>query len=201
MARRLSRLDGAFWALLLSGGLWGRIYLGLGLVFGVAYYLLRRGAYVAEPAPPTAAYGDPNLQRLGLYLGLLYGLGLSLRNGLKGWFNIYRENEEYWSMVLWQVLGPCFLVCLVALFSWTLLRPLPRNFRGDLFPHATGLIWLVLVVQNVIAQLITGPLNEWNEFAFSIYYVLLFAITAVIIMHYATAFRRITLGWDAVPSC
>ena len=192
-------LTALFCAILLTGGLWGRIYLVVGLVFGIAYYLIQRNASAAEPAAPTEANGDPNLQRLGLYLGLLYGLGLSLRGGLKGWFNIYRGNEEYWSAMLWQILGPCFLVCLVALFGWTLLRPLPRNFRGELFPRATGLMWLVLVLQNVIAQLITGPLNDWNEFAFSIYYALLFAITAVIVTCYSAAFSRSALSPSAVP--
>jgi pilus assembly protein TadC len=75
-------------------------------------------------------------------------------------------------------------VCLLAICWWALFRPLPRNFRGNLFPRAYGLLWLVLVVQNVMAQLITGPLTQWNEFAFNIYYVLLFLITAVIVVHY-----------------
>jgi hypothetical protein len=42
----------------------------------------------------------------------------------------------------------------------------------------------MLIVQNVIAQLITGPWSSWNEVAFSIYYLLLFFISAVIIYHY-----------------
>ena len=55
---------------------------------------------------------------------------------------------------------------------------------GRRFPHAYGLMWLVLIVQNVIAQLVTGPLSQWNEMAFSLYYVLLFVISAVIVFHY-----------------
>ncbi|MBI2825156.1 MAG: hypothetical protein HYX69_10760 [Planctomycetia bacterium] len=169
---------------------WARVYTGAAMLFGVAYYLLRRNAYASEPAPSNEAYGDPNLQRLGLYLGLWVGLGFSLRNGLKGWFNIYRGKEEYYSDILWQIFGPGLLVLLVALCGWILLRPLPRNFRGDIFPHAGGLVWLVLICQNVIAQFITGPLNQWNEFAFSIYYALLFAITAAIVIHYSTLQRQ-----------
>ena len=42
----------------------------------------------------------------------------------------------------------------------------------------------MLIFQNVIAQFITGPLSEWKEMAFNIYYVLLFAITATIVIHY-----------------
>jgi len=61
---------------------------------------------------------------------------------------------------------------------------LPRNFQGDAFPRAYRLIWLVLIVQNVIAQLITGPLSSWQEVAFSIYYLLLFFISATILYHF-----------------
>jgi hypothetical protein len=114
----------------------------------------------------------------------LFGLGFSIRSGLKGWFNIYRGDEEYWSRVLWHILGPSMLVLLVALWIWTLLRPLPRDFRGQIFPRAAVWIWLVLIVLNVLAQLVTGPWSQWNEVAFSIYYILLFFITAVIVIYY-----------------
>lgn len=195
-------LTGLIGAMTLAvGNTWTRIYLGVGLVFGVVYYVLRRHEYANDLAPPATGsstkllasdvYGDPNLERFGLYVGLLYGLGASLRNGLKGWFNIYRGNEDYWSAVLWQVFGPLFLVCLLTICGWVLFRPLPRSFRGDVFPHAQGLMWLVLIVQNVIAQLVTGPHRQWNEVAFSIYYLLLFAITAVIVIHYAERNRDI----------
>lgn len=167
-----------------SAGRWGMIYLGVLVTFGVLYVLLRRSSFYRQPEPPAGAPSDPNLERVGLYLGLLFGLGLSVRNGLKGWFNIYRGSEDYYSALLWTYLGPCFLVCLLAICWWALFRPLPRNFRGNLFPRAYGLLWLVLVVQNVMAQLITGPLTQWNEFAFNLYYVLLFLITAVIVVHY-----------------
>ena len=131
------------------------------------------------------ATGKPkNLERLGAYLGLLLGLGLSIRNGLKGWFNIYVGNEDYWSGVLWIIIGPLMLVCLVAILYRILRRPLPKAFEGDVFPHAYRLVWLMLIVQNVIAQLITGPWSSWSEVAFSIYYVLLFFISAVILYHY-----------------
>jgi len=76
------------------------------------------------------------------------------------------------------------LVCLLAIVSRLLWRPLPRNFQGDTFPHSYRLIWLVLIVQNVIAQLITVPHSSWPETAFSIYYLLLFFISAVIIYHF-----------------
>jgi hypothetical protein len=142
------------------------------------------------------------LERFGLYLGVLAGLALSIRNGLKGWFNIYclkndqywtqfflqhfgtKGDERYWSVILWHYLGPVYLLLLIALVAWILFRPMPSNFRGNPYPRAYGLIWLVLIVQNVIAQLITGPPTIWYEMAFSIYYALLFAITAVIVVHF-----------------
>lgn len=160
-------------------GGWANACFGVVLLFGIAYYVVYRGADVAGDRG-----GDANLERWGLYLGLLAGLGLSIRNGLKGWFNIYRGNEEYWSRVLWQYLGPVFLVCLIAIGLWILFHPLRRNSEGDPFPHAYALIWLVLIVQNAIAQLVTGPHGHWTETAFSIYYALLFALTAIIVFHF-----------------
>jgi hypothetical protein len=58
------------------------------------------------------------------------------------------------------------------------------------FPHAYGLIWLVLVVQNTLALLVTGPLTDWNEVAFSIYYLLLFLLSATVVFHYQTLRER-----------
>jgi hypothetical protein len=159
-----------------SGGI------SIGIAYGVAYYLANNRMSESE----IAAQGDsnPNWERLGAYLGLLLGLGISIKNGLKGWCNIYVGNEKYWNGVLWRIIGPLMLVCLVAII-WRILRwPLPRAFKGDIFPHAYRLVWLVLIVQNVIAQLITGPWSAWNEVAFSIYYLLLFFTSSVIIYHY-----------------
>jgi hypothetical protein len=76
-----------------------------------------------------------------------------------------------------------YLLGLVAILAWILFRPLPREFRGNLHPHAYGPMLLVLIVQNAIAQLVTGPSSQRNEMAFSIYYVLLFTITGVIVFH------------------
>jgi hypothetical protein len=163
-------------------------YLPLGLVgvmaVGCAWYFFRRGALERKEGSFAPSHSDPNLERLGVYLGLLAGLGLSLRNGLKGWFNIYKGNERDWSEALWQYLGPVYLVCLVAIVAWLLFRPARRDPARPLVPGAYGLMWLVLIVQNAIAQLITGPLTQWTEAAFSIYYVLLFFPTAVIVFHF-----------------
>ena len=154
---------------------WATVCFALVAIFGVAYALTNRD---------TDDYRqDPDSERWGLYLGLLTGLGLSLRNGLKGWFNIYRGDEDYWSRMLWKYLGPTYLVLLIVIALWILLSPGPRNSGRDTFPHSYALIWLVLILQNAIAQLITGPHSQWPETAFAVYYALLFAITAVIVIH------------------
>ena len=163
-----------------SGGI------SIGIAYGVAYYMVNRRMSTHEPvvvpeAPPPE---HPDLERFGAYLGLLLGLGLSLRNGLKGWANIYLGNEEHWSQILWYVFGPLLIFSLGGLVALTRLRPAPKGFAGDPFPHDYRLVWLVLLTQNLIAQLVTGPLTSWNEVAFSLYYLLLFALTAVIIYHF-----------------
>ncbi len=76
------------------------------------------------------------------------------------------------------------LLGLLAILVRIWLRPLPKAFAGDAFPHAYRLVWLMLLVQNVIAQLVTGPWTVWSEAAFSIYYLLLFFLSAVILHHY-----------------
>jgi hypothetical protein len=157
---------------------------GLALALGCAWYLVNRSRCDEEARLTTPAGADPNLERLGLYLGLLTGLGLSVRSGLKGWFNIYMGNENYWDRLLWQYFGPMYLIALLALVAWVLFRPSPRDPAARRWPHAYGLMWLVLIVQNAIALLITAQLTDWNEMAFSIYYVLLFLITATIVFHF-----------------
>jgi hypothetical protein len=128
---------------------------------------------------------------------LILGLGLSIKNGLKGWANIYLGREDYWNDLFWKILGPLMVLAAVLAFY--------QAFRGA----ATGsevsgnsarrdfrIIWLVLIVQNVIAQLITGPHSNWNETIFSIYYLLLLAIAGVIVYHYH---RERCSGWAAGP--
>lgn len=168
-----------------SGGI------SIGIAYGVAYYLTNR------PQGPDAPYhpgGYPNIERFACYAGLVLGLGLSVKNGLKGWANIYLGNEDYYNSLLWRILGPAMLLALAGLAGWIRSRPLPRSFRGDNFPHAYRLIWLVLLVQNIIAQLITGPLSSWPEVAFSIYYLILFLLSGVIVYHFETVKKRLPTG-------
>lgn len=136
-----------------------------------------------ETLPPKA---DPNLERWGLVVGLLVGLGISLKNGLRGWVNIYYGNEEYWTRVCWNWIGAVVLLGLVAFCVWFLVCRRPRDFEGDLFPCAYAIIWIVLIQQNIIAQLITGPVTKWNwaEQIFSVYYLILFVITGVTVHRY-----------------
>jgi hypothetical protein len=163
-----------------SGGI------SIGIAYGVAYYLVNRQASEKEREHDGLGVDNehPNLERLGVYLGLLLGLGLSVRNGLKGWANLYLGNEDHWSQVLWWVIGPVLILTLAAIVWGIRKRPLPRGYQGDVFPHAGRLIWTVLITQNVLAQLVTGPWSAWSEVAFSLYYLLLFALSAVIIHHY-----------------
>ena len=128
---------------------------------------------------------------------MLLGLGLSIKNGLKGWANIYVGNEEHWNQVLWWTIGPLMLLGLAAVIARIRSRPTPPGLDADLFPHACRLMWLVLIVQNLIAQLVTGPLNDWNEAAFSIYYALLFLISAVIVHHYH--WIKLHACWPLLP--
>ena len=126
---------------------------------------------------------DRTLERFGLHLGLLLGLGISIQSGLKGWFNLYRGDEAQWNTALWEYLGPVYLFVLLVAVLTALWKPLPIGFRGNTFPRACGIMWMVLLVQNVLAQLVTGPPTAWTEVVFSVYYILLFAITAVIVIH------------------
>ncbi|MBX3177362.1 MAG: hypothetical protein KF886_08385 [Candidatus Hydrogenedentes bacterium] len=130
---------------------------------------------------------EPNLERLGVYLGLLVGLGMSLKNGTRGWANIYLQelgSEQYWGDIYWRYIGPGMLAVLAAIVLLVLLRRVPAQSARDPFPHAALLVALVLVVQNILGQAITGPITNWNEMAFNLYYVLLFLISAVILYHY-----------------
>jgi len=160
--------------------------ISIGVAYGITYYLVnRRSSAEGDPRHETQwAYHRPNLERLGVYLGLLFGLGLSVKNGLKGWANIYWGNEQHWDLVLWRITGPLMLVGLVAMGAWIGLRPIPRCFQGDVFPHAYRLAWIVLITQNLIAQLVTGPPTVWNEMVFSTFYLLLFLLSAVILIHF-----------------
>ncbi|HSZ57194.1 MAG TPA: hypothetical protein VK797_16115 [Tepidisphaeraceae bacterium] len=158
---------------------WGNIYMAAVILFGIAFYAINHG--------PTGGYSDPEFQRWGLSLGLLGGLGLSIRNGLKGWFNIYLGNERYWDGRLWRYFGPAILAGLIAAGTCVLIGSLMGRSRRDASRHAYAWMWLVLLVQNAIAQLITGPHTQWSETAFGIYYLLLFAITAVIVLYFRPA--------------
>jgi hypothetical protein len=162
-----------------SGGI--SIGLAYGLAYGFVNGRLSEKERKSQAAPSINAH--PNLERMAAYSGLVIGLGLSLKNGLKGWANIYLGNEEYWERVLWNIIGPIILLTLVALAVRIRARPLPKNFEGDVFPHAYRLMWLVLITQNVLAQLVTGPPTAWNEMVFSIYYVLLFILSGVVVFH------------------
>ncbi|MCG3199121.1 MAG: hypothetical protein HUU16_20260 [Candidatus Omnitrophica bacterium] len=163
-----------------SGGI------SIGIAYGVAFYLVNRRMSPEEAANQAPAFVNtrPNLERFGAYLGLVYGLGLSIQNGLKGWANIYLGNEDYWERQFWFVIGPLMLLAIAALAIRVWKTPHPSGHAGDPLPHSFFLVWLVLIVQNILAQLVTGPLSNRNELVFNIYYLVLFIITGAIITHY-----------------
>jgi hypothetical protein len=155
--------------------------ISIGLAYGVAHCLVNRPGELASRS-------NPQVERMAAYVGLLLGLGLSIRNGLKGWANIYLGNENYWDAILWKITWPVLLLGLVIILWRSRRKPVARG--KDPFPHAYRLIWLVLIIQNILAQLVTGPWSSWNEVAFSIYYLVLFALSGVIIHH----FHRMSLN-------
>ncbi|MDB6041267.1 MAG: hypothetical protein JWM99_5108 [Verrucomicrobiales bacterium] len=164
----------------------------IGIAYGVAFYLVNRPILPEPPASTPRALENrrPNLERFGAYLGLLLGLGLSIKNGLKGWANIYLGNEAYWNGIVWKIIGPLLVLGSAGLVIFIRLRSVPRNYAGDLFPCSNRIIWTVLVTQNVLAQLVTGPPTVWNEVVFNIYYLLLFIISAVIVHNHAQRLQR-----------
>ena len=163
--------------------------ISIGLAYGVAYFLVNRPVPAATLHPPK----NPNLERFAAYLGLLLGLGLSIRNGLKGWANIYLGKEEDWGALLSKITGPLLGLGL-GLIIWRIWRTRATS-RPDHFPHAYGLIWVVLIIQNILAQLVTGPWSSWNEVAFSLYYLVLFALSVVIVHHFHCLSRRQSNPW------
>lgn len=190
---------GAFFAYTVGyqmGG-YGKFYFIAVILFGVFYYLKNQDQDLAATSPQ----GDPNLQRLGICIGLLLGLGISIRNGLKGWFNIYRTDrpENEWGELLWQYLGPVYLGLLIVALLAVLFWPRQQESTKINFPFAYGVIWLVIISQNTIGQLVTGKHSSWAESAFSIYYGLLFLITAVIVIYFRTV-KRFEQKLKAEPS-
>lgn len=158
---------------------WGIAYLAVAAVFGIAYHLRSRG----RAADLQSAAEDPNLERFGAYSGALFGVFLSLTNGIRGMAVVYQQNEDEWRTFLWYLFGPTMLIGFALVGLWILLRP--RDSMKEVFPHAAPLVGGVIVVQNLIAQGITGPPSQWNETVFNIYYGLLFLVTAPILLHYA----------------
>src|SRR5262249_12389021 len=110
--------------------------ISIGAAYGLAYYLVNRKLSADEKQDEIAAGNHfPNLERFAAYAGLLVGLGLSIKNGLKGWANLHLGNENYWNQILWAAIGPAMLCVLLVLIFWIRMRPIPPGFTGDLFPN------------------------------------------------------------------
>jgi hypothetical protein len=66
----------------------GEITMGIG--YGLAYFLVNRPMSAAERSEIGPCIGRyPNLERLGAWLGRVVGVSMAIKNGLKGWANIY----------------------------------------------------------------------------------------------------------------
>ena len=154
---------------------------------GAAYF---RTAQTKDPADGAWSIDGTILERWGAYTGLILGLGLSILNGLKGWANIYIGNETFWWTVLGSVIFPAMALIAAGLAALLLRKEDAEPDDSDPFPHAYGLLWLVMISQNVIAQLITNGLASWNEMAYNIYYVLLFLMTVPIVYYYQFVKKR-----------
>ncbi len=153
--------------------------------FGAAYFMRARKAVGESDIAMWSSQG-PNMERWALHTGLVLGLGLSVKNGLKGCMSLHtgRENMQHWNEVFLGIIGPLMILGLMGVSVWILCRPRAAGPRDDAFPRAYGLVWLVLLVQYTLAVLISAPLSDWNEAVFAIYYLLLFFIAAVIIHHF-----------------
>ena len=83
--------------------------------------------------------------------------------------------------------APTFFGIATAIFggSYHYLASRDASHAGS---TSSGIIWLVLIVQNVLAQVVTGPVlgprASWIEASFSLLYVVLFVASAVIVFHY-----------------
>jgi hypothetical protein len=165
--------------------------LSIGAAYGLAYYAVNRRERKPDTGYSPLSYQPsfPRLEKFALHSALLLGLGLSLKNGLKGWANIYLGNEEYWNSLLSRIIGLPLLLAWVTLAIRMRLKPLVIAANGDLFPNAYAMVWIVLLLQNVIAQLVTGPATVSNEMAFKIYYLLLMLLSAVI-LHFFYVTRK-----------
>jgi hypothetical protein len=169
--------------------------------FGIGYQWLAHGLAPTKGGfcrfwPPQLE--DPTVERWGIFLGLVYGLGLSLRKALKGGAHLYVGKEDAWDQIFWNWVSFGMLASLAVGTVWILTRAKQGVVRRNESRHTYAIVWLVLIAQNVLAQVVTGPLvgprASWSEFAFSILYAVLFFLTAAIIFHYHWYFRCVPKG-------
>ncbi len=156
------------------------------MIFAIGHYIQSLLAARRAGAEKEAAWlaSSVRLERWAAYAGLILGLGLSIKNGLKGWANVYLGNEDFWNHVFLNIMGPLMVLALIVVSVWILNQPCRSGSQADRFPHAYGMVWTAILVQNVLAQMITGPWSNWYEVVFNLYYLVLFFMTAVIIYHY-----------------
>jgi hypothetical protein len=158
------------------------VFAFMAIVFGIGYYQMGQ----REPLGGSASWpvNGPVLERWGAYMGIVLGMGLSIKNGLKGWANIHLGDERLWNDRFWYVAFVVMYFALIAILV-SLLRQRPsEKLDADPFPRAYALLWFVLIVQNIVALLVTFSPSNWVEIAFCIYYLLLFVISGAVVYHY-----------------
>ena len=138
--------------------------ISIGLAYGVAFYWVNRRRDEGELVKEPPASRNPNCERLGAYIGLILGLGVSIRSGFKGWANIHYGDGERWSHELWLIFGSLMALGLMVLFIFHARNRLPKDFQGDVFPNAHRIIWLVLITQNILAQMVTAPFTNYTQY-------------------------------------
>jgi len=196
--------------------------ISIGIAYGLAFYICNRPLSQEEKRtewqqPYTL---HPTAEKMAVYFALIVGSAFNIKNGLKGFMNLYVCHEAYWVGFFerwgmgkfdpdrhgflaredwWSSVFLVLVVLPAVLLFFRLLRrrlahPYPQDFEGDTLPRYTRFFGIVLVIHNILAQMVTGPHN-WTETVFSIYYVLLFLITAVLVHHYI-CLRRLGLNRD-----
>ena len=171
-------------------GWFGGLIIAVIVAFAVARHLAYRRTNDSKRFAPEQrpTDDDPNLEWMGMWLGVLLGLGVSIKHGMDGLLRVHLAKfsglQSFWNPASGKILIAAMLMGTAVLTIQALRRSLRRGDRREPFPNAARIVWLVIIVQNVIAVMVTGPFTSWRQVLYLIFYFLLFVISALIIWHY-----------------